>query len=150
MVAGDVANLAMGRPSALSGNIAEQEAQKDKSKPSAAVVPEPSQTKFPHNPSYSPEEYNISSSTVWIEHIPNNLSSINNMLLDFAKEVYNNVSGNEQVFLNTPAFQVVARNIAWYNHQAGPDSPMVFIPYEFKNKKDIVNLFIGYVAQKIV
>ena len=145
MVFGDIINKFLDRPSALSGNIKQQEEQ---TSPTPVSVPEPTQQKFKKNPSYTPENYNSSGYSVWIENIPNNHSSIENMLIDFSKDVYQDINGHEQIFKSAPAFQTVAENIEWYNHNAGPSSPMVFIPKMFTNKKMIVDLFIDQAAAK--
>jgi hypothetical protein len=71
------------------------------------------------------------------------------MLIEFAKDVYTKIDGHETDFLSTPAFQVISEEIEWYNHNAGPSSPMVFIPRMFTNKEEIVSMFINQVAAKV-
>jgi hypothetical protein len=134
MVAGDVANEAFGQPSALSGTY--QRGQEAPS-PAAPVGPKSTQTKFPSKgdgalPSSMP--------------IVNNAQNIENMLIQFTKDVYSGLDGKEGLIRNSPAFQAVKDNIAWYNiHNEG--SAITFLPGNFKSKKQLVDYFIDDVAK---
>jgi len=141
MVAGDAINALLGRPSAFTGTIqhgkpVEQQTQ---------TVPEhvSTQTKFKVNPSYQDSKMPNN----WAEQITNNSSSIADMLIKFAKEVYGGLNGLESTMVTTSGFQNVLETIVWYNHSSAGD-PIVFIPKNFTSKKQIVDNFIDDVAQK--
>lgn len=144
MVAGDVVNKFLGRPNAIDGTI-----QKGKPVEQAPAAPVniAKQTKFPIKPGYVAEKYNMGDSN-WTERISNDSSSIENMLIDFAKTVYDGLNGKEGLIRNSPAFQVVKDRIEFYNH-ASPGSPMIWLPKYFSSKKQIVDYFIDDVASKV-
>lgn len=135
MVAGDVANEVMGRPSALSGTY--QRGQEPSEAPAAPVTPRSTQTKFQLKgdgplPSSMP--------------IVNNPQNIENMLVQITKDVYGGLDGKDGIIRNSPAFQAVKENIVWYNtHNEG--SSITFIPGMFKSKKQLVDYFIDDVAK---
>jgi hypothetical protein len=143
LVAGDVVNKFLGRPNALDGTI-----QQGKPIETAPALPASTQTKFKVKPTYHAENYNAGE-TSWIEKVPNNLSSIENMLINFAKEVYDGLDGKDSIIRSTAGFQVIRDRIAWYNH-AGEGAPLVFLPRYFTSKKQIVDTFIDDVAQKAI
>jgi len=142
MIVGDAANALLGRPSAMTGT-------EKGGKPTNSVqsVPEPTskQKKFPINSSYSQEKKNTDEN--WIENVENNKSSIEQMLISFAKDVYSGLSGKEETILSSPAFETVVERIVWFNH-ASENAPMVFIPTYFHSKKQIVDFFIDDVAER--
>ena len=135
MVAGDVVNEMVGRPSALSGTY--QRGQESAEAPAVPVGPKSTQTKFPLKadgplPSSMP--------------IVNNPQNIENMIIQIAKDVYNGLDGKEGIIRSTPAFQAVKENIVWYNtHNEG--SAITFIPGLFTSKKQLVDYFIDDVAK---
>jgi hypothetical protein len=135
MVAGDVANTVMGNPSALSGTY--QEGQTPASgEPAVPAGPVSKQTKFPSKGD-SPIP------ATW--PIVNNETNIENMVVQFAKDVYSGLDGKEDLIRNTAGFKVVVREIAWYNVHS-PGTSVVMIPSGFVSKKRLVDYFIDDVA----
>lgn len=135
MVAGDVANEVMGRPSALSGTY--RRGQETSEAPAVPVGPKSTQTKFPLKgdgalPSSMP--------------IVNNAQNIENMLIQITKDVYGGLDGKDGIIRSSPAFQAVKDNIVWYNiHNEG--TAVTFIPGLFTSKKQLVDYFIDDVAK---
>lgn len=139
MVAGDAVNALLGRPSALTGTY---KAERDDVNPLGPSTPAPStprstQTKFPSKgdaplpPSWP---------------LVNTPTNIENMLVQFTKDVYSGLDGKESVIRNTPAFQAVKQNITWFNiHNEG--SSVIFLPKNFDTKKSVVDFFIDDVAK---
>jgi len=143
MVAGDVVNKILHRPSALDDTI-------QKGKPTDPEISAPpcasTQTKFKVNPSYHEENYNTKESD-WTERAPNTQSGIVNMLINFAKEVYQGLDTLDSQIKTSSTFQTLVNEIAWYNHASAGD-PIVFLPTNFKSKKMVVDCFIDEVAKK--
>lgn len=143
MVVGDAVNKLLGRPNAIDNTM-------QHGKPAEQTTPEyhstSTQTKFIVNQNYQPENYNFNDSP-WMERVSNTDSGIENMLIQFAKSVYNGLDGLEQNIKSTIGFQKVKDNIVWYNH-ATPGASIIFIPKYFKSKKQIVDLFIDDVASE--
>lgn len=144
VIAGDVVNKFLGRPNAFDNTIQKGKPVPDSPPPSTYIS---KQTKFPVKSNYIPEKYNIGES-VWMENILNNDSSIENMLINFTKNVYDGLDGKENIISSSPAFQVVKDRISWYN-RTSPNAPMIFIPKYFNSKKQIVDYFIDDIAEKI-
>ncbi len=142
LVAGDAANALIGRPSAFTGTL-----RPDANKPSGSVSTSPSGSVAPAsvpkgnlpnlkpNPSYSPETH----SSTWGEHYPVNQGSVENMLLDFADDVYDDLKPFESQIKNSRAFKAVTESILDYNNL---NDQVTFIPRGFKSKKQIVDLFL--------
>ncbi len=145
MVAGDVVNKFLGRANAFDGTI-----QNGKPIEQTQSVPIfiSKQTKFKVKPGYSDESKNGGDS-IWMERIPNNVTSISDMLVKFAKDVYQGLDGKEDEITNSSAFKIILDRISWYN-RTSPDSPMIFIPKYFTSKKQLVDYFIDDVANKVV
>lgn len=137
MVAGDVANEMLGRPSALSGTY--QRGQESSQQQSTAPAgPHTTQTKFP------PKGDGPMPATI---PIVNNAQNIENFLVQVTKDVYSGLDGKENDIRNSPAFQAVKDNIVWYNtHNEG--SSVTLIPGLFKTKKQLVDYYIDDVAKK--
>jgi hypothetical protein len=146
MVAGDVINKFLGRPNALDGSVQRGRPVGETSAPAAAtpVVSRSTQTRFKPNPSYRNTQYNTS--TTWIENMPNNDLSIETMLVNFAKEVYQGLDGLEATVRASPVFQVVKDRIVQYNRLSQGDN-WIMIPNYFTSKKQIVDFFIDDVAE---
>lgn len=142
MVAGDTMNHFLGRPNAIDNPI--RGGQPVENGPPTPAGPR--QTRFPLNPSYQDSVKN-SGGNNWIENVPNNTSSIEQMLLGFAKDVYSGLNGQESVIQSDPYFQNLVETISWYNHES-PGGPIVFIPRMFTSKKQLVDQFINDVAEK--
>jgi hypothetical protein len=144
MVAGDVVNSLLGRPSGLSGTY---QAGRDDTNPlgpgGSSSAPTPpsgptsTQTKFP-----SKGDGPLPAS--W--PLVNNPTNIENMIIQFAKDVYSGLDGKENLIRSTPAFQAIKENIVWFNiHNEG--SAQIFLPRNFTSKKNIVDYFIDDVAK---
>lgn len=142
MVAGDAVNKFLGRPNAFDGTIQQGKPVEQ----SATPVHVASQKKFPINRAYHAEVRNTGDDT-WIENIPNNISSISNMLVNFAKEVYDGLNGKESLITSSSGFNVVKDRIVWYNRTSA-GAPFIAIPKYFRSKKHIVDYFIDEVAEK--
>lgn len=135
MVAGDVANEALGRPSALSGTY--QRGQDTPAAPSAPQAPRSTQTKF---------KFKGDSGLPGSLPMVNNEQNIENFLVQITKDVYSDLDGKENLIRNSPAFQAVKDNIAWFNvHNKG--SAVTLLPGIFKSKKQLVDYYIDDVAK---
>lgn len=143
MVAGDIVNKLVGRPNALDNTL---QNGKPVAQPSAMSGPTSTQTKFKVNPSYRVENYNVGDSP-WVVQTSNNSQSIGDMIVGFAKDVYNGLDGKEDIIRQTTNFQEIQDKIAWYNHTA-EGGPIVYIPTMFNSKKQLVDYFIDEVAAK--
>lgn len=143
MVAGDIVNKFLGRPNVLDKTYQEGKPSPQVA-PSAPIVTS-TQTKFKTNPSYQNDQHNVSS--LWSIPISNDPSSIGQMIIDFAKDVYSGLDGKESDIQNTSGFNVAKNRIVWYNQSSQGDN-MVFIPKYFTTKKEIADLFIDELAKK--
>ena len=141
MVAGDMINKFLGRPNALDDTI-------QNGKPVGETAPAPahtsSQTKFKIQPTY--HEENRSGSN-WAENVSNDKNSIENMVINFAKQVYQGLDNLDSVIRSSSVFESLVDKIVFYNHTAAGD-PIVFIPKYFSSKKQLVDMFIDEVAEK--
>jgi hypothetical protein len=128
-------------------NVISHEIEKHKS-PGATSPSVPvhtsTQTKFPVQPSYHDEQKNINGP--WVENITNDEGSISQMLINFAKEVYQGLDGLDSVIESSPNFQAIKDRIVYFNKSSEGD-PIVYIP-KFNSKKHIVDYFIDDVAEK--
>ena len=137
MVAGDVANELMGRPSALSGTYqAGQGGSSSSSQPAAPTGPISKQTKFKL-------KADAPMPSSW--PLVNNESNIENMLVQFAKDTYSGLDGMESIIKASPAFQVVKEDIVFFNVH-NPNSSAIFLPKHYASKKGLVDYFIDDVA----
>ena len=130
MVAGGIIRHLMGGNESGSGDS------------STPATPTATQNKFPINPSYSDQKHD----GAWGVSVSNDPSSIHNMLISFAKEVYSGLDGKENLITSSPNFQKILSDIIWYNHASAGDK-IVIIPKEFGSKKRLVDYFIGEVAK---
>lgn len=148
MVAGDVVNKFLGRPNALDGTIQNGKpvAVTNKSAPTIPIHVA-TQTKFKLNPSYHIESNNSGASN-WVENVHNDPDSIESMLIAFTKQVYQGLNGLEALIKSSPSFQFMKNKIAFYNHSSEGD-PFVFIPKQFTSKKQVVDMFIDDVADRV-
>lgn len=145
MVASDVINKFLGRPNAIDGTIQKgKPVAFEKSPEPAAPVHTSTQTKFKLKSTYSPENYNQNDN--WIEKVNNSESSIGDLLISFAKDVYDGLNGKESLIKGTAGFNALVDRISWFNHNA-PNNSLLWIPKEFHSKKQIVDYFIDDVAQ---
>jgi hypothetical protein len=144
MLLGDVANKMLGRPNALSGNY--QAGSPQTASPAAVPVPVTTQTKFSI---INPSSQNTPAPQPWAENVTNDASSIENMLVNFTKDVYAGLDGKESAIQSSPTFQAVRDQIVWYNHAAAGE-PKVYLPSMYANKKAIVDHYIDEVAKASV
>lgn len=142
LVAGDIVNKFLGRPNSLDGTI-----QKGKSvdEPSTQPVSTSTQTIYKINPQYSDIKH--TSSDPWTINIPATESSIETMLINFAKDVYIGLDGKESIIQSTPGFQIVRDRIL-SNNRSNLGYNMVIMPNYLTSKKQIVDLFIDDVAKR--
>lgn len=141
MVAGDAVNKLVGRPNAFDDTIQKGKPVEETHIPACTST----QTKFKLNSSYH-EESNNSEGVNWIERVPNTTNGITNMITNFAKSVYDGLDGMDSKIQGLSSFQNLVNEIAWYNHAAAGD-PIVFIPHNFKSKKNIADCFIDELAK---
>lgn len=136
LVAGDAVSKLLGRPNAFDDTL----------KDGKPVIQTPTsishQTKFKINPNYHDEILN-SDSITWAVNITNTKENIEQLVLNFAKEVYPELTDTD--ILNSNKFKNIVDTIAWYNHTAF-GGPMVFIPRIFTSKKQLVDNFIDEIA----
>ena len=162
MVIGDVINAAIGRSSALTGTL-----QGGKPVPGSGKTDDPSrneqvpgtsrtpaskpsaskQSKFPIKSNYIEESLNTSKSASWKEYYTSNQYSIENMVLDFANDVYAGLEDKESIIRSSPGFKSVVERIVFHNRD-NIGHNIVFIPDIYHSKKEIVDTFIEDVARK--
>jgi len=116
------------------------------SSPPATQTYTSTQTRFKLNPAYKGTKYNVGETT-WAEGFVNNTGGISDMLVQFAKEVYDGLSGLENFIKSLPTFQALVNGIETFNSSAAGSS-VVFIPRGYTTKKQLVDLFIDDVAEK--
>lgn len=136
MVAGDIVNAVLGRPNGLTGGGQTEQESSSVPVPSG---PKSTQTKFPPK-----GDAQLPSS--W--PLVNNPSNIDNMLIQFTKDVYSGLDGKESLIQNTPGFQMIKDKIDWYNARH-PGSSAIFIPPNWETKKQLVDYFIDDVAKSV-
>lgn len=139
MVAGDLANKMLGQPNALDGTYQAGQEPTPEATPASNA---PTQTKFPLNTSF----HNTPAPKPWVENISNDPESIQDMLINFTKQVYSGLDGHENWIISSPTFQAVKNHIVWHNHTASGE-PMVYIPANYASKKSLVDKYIGEVAE---
>lgn len=136
MIAGDVVNKFLGRPNSLDKTY---QAGKEKTEENTLVsvpVSTITQSKFPLK-SDSPLP-----SMIPLANTPENISLL---IVQWAKDVYSGLDGQEQNIKNSPGFKAVKDRISWYNVREGDQG--IFIPKNFSTKKALVDLFINDVAE---
>lgn len=138
MVAGDIAHEVLGGPSALSGTYQAGETPKEQPGPALPTGPKSTQTKFPLKGDSSLPE-------AWPQ--VNTPANIENMIIEFAKDTYSGLDGKEDLIRNSPAFQAVNDDIAWFNIH-NPGSALIFLPKHYPSKKALVDYFIDDVAKR--
>jgi hypothetical protein len=80
--------------------------------------------------------------------ITNTPDSIENQIIQWAKETYDGLDGQEENMKRTPAFQTVKEDIVWHNSRS-PGNQVVFLPTNFTSKKKLVDFFIDDVAKNV-
>ncbi len=136
MVAGDLINKIFGRPNSLDGTY-----QAGKEVPS-------SQSTAPSSTRSTQTKYQSSSDAPLPQSLSmvNNPTNIDNMIIQFAKDVYPGLSGKENLIRSSAGFQAVKEQIVYYNEDH-LGSSVTFIPPLFSSKKKMVDYFIDDVAQ---
>lgn len=132
MVAGDVINKVTGRGNAIDHTLP-QSGSETTSTPITTK-----QTKFTVK-NDEPLPSSLSAS--------NNQASIQNVLINFAKETYNGLDDKDSIIASSPAFKNVLRDIVWYN-SSFQGSPTIYFPSNYTSKKKLVDFFIDDVANK--
>lgn len=79
--------------------------------------------------------------------IANNRSNIENMVVQFAKDVYPDLSSKEDIIRSSPYFKAVVDQIA-HTNLYNPGSAETLIPSIFHSKKQVVDYFIDDVAKR--
>lgn len=155
LVAGDAVNKMIGRTTTpatpATPATPTDKSKKPAAKPAAKPAPEPetslpasTQKKFKVKASYKKENRN-QGNDVWQESYTADLPSIKQMVLDFAKDVYDGLNNLDNVITNTSGFNTVVRNI-YHANRDNLLSPITILPVIFHSKKDIVDSFIDEVA----
>lgn len=135
MVAADVANKVLDRPSGLTpGSLQKSREERDNATSMST------QTKFKKNLSYSDNQLNS-------VHITNNKENIEQIVIDAANEVYQGLEDQDSNIKSCNNFNILVENIVWYNRKSVGD-PVVFIPPEFNSKKKMADTFMDQLSQK--
>jgi hypothetical protein len=140
LVAGDVINKLLGRDNSLDGTIHD-----GKPTGGTAATQQLPVSGRPTKPSYTDTPMNGSGN--WIEDVPNNEASIQQMVLNFAKEVYP-LEGQESTIEANPMFNRLVNMIVWYNSESA-GGPIVYIPKMFTTKKQMVDSFVDTLPANI-
>lgn len=150
IVAGDLINAVLGRASPFTGTM-----EKGKPIPGsgtadaprlAPVIPKSTQTKFKLNPAYSEE--NFSERDRWRESYTSNRHGIEDMVIDFANDVYLGLEGKDDIIASCQGFNA-AVDIILYNNKDHIGHGIVLVPtYAYHSKKQIVDSFIDEVAKR--
>jgi hypothetical protein len=140
MVAGDIANKLVNRPNAIDGNLKGNENNSFAPVQEVKPVFTPKQTKFK---AISGQDSKISN---WSVSIPNNPDSIQNFLIQTARQSYDLSSISDSKIISSPNFQLIKSRITAYNRSSQGDS-LVEIPPYFTSKKQLTDLFIDDLAQ---
>lgn len=145
-VAGNLVKKVFDKPNAFDQNITPTNITDQKPKHDITTI-QSKQNTFPKNPNYSEAKFN-GSGTNWIENYPNTTQGITNLLIDFAKEVYEGLDNLDSQIKNNPSFNLILNYFEDYNIDSVGDNS-VFIPKKYKSKKEIVDQFIDDVAHTI-
>lgn len=144
ILAGDVINKAVGRPNAIDKSL-------DRGTPTETSISTPvvtsKQSVFKLNPTYSNTIKNTSSHA-WSERCLNEYNAISNLIIDFAKDVYDDLDDKDNLIKSLHSFKAVVSQIELYNESAA-GAPIVFIPKMYKTEKDVVDTFIDQLADKV-
>lgn len=143
----NVAKKVFNKPNAFDGPIHTNNKEQIPSEQTEQIVNKSNQTTFQLDSGYQNKQYNGVNSS-WIEKYPNTTSGITKMLLDFAKDVYNGLDGLDSRISNVGDFVNTLNKIEQYNVLSAGDN-VVFLPKQFKTKKQIVDTFIDDVANNL-
>ena len=143
MVAGDAVNKMLGRGNAFDGSMKDGvRAPRSADQEPTTQLKSSKQKVFPANPSYS----DVKERAGWSLSVRVNRETINRVLINFAKQVYQGLDDKESLILSSPSFKAVVDLISYYNRD-NVDTNLLFIPTLFTSKKQIVDQFIDDVAE---
>lgn len=133
MVAGDIANKFLNRPNSFD-------------KPSHPTAPE--STSAPGVPMATQTKYKLKGDSFIPSSLPivNNPSNIDNILIQFANDVYSGLDGKENLIRNTVGFQVLKEKLSYINTYNPGSATTMMIP-GLTSKKQLVDYFIDDVAK---
>lgn len=126
--AGDVANKVLGKPNSIDGNY------QTKINPTETV---PTQTK------YKSKGTQPLPSSVNESNTPNN---IENMLVQFTKDVYSGLDNKDDLIKSSQKFQGIKNQIVWYNH-GNIGYSIIELPTYWQTKNQLVDNYIDEVAK---
>ncbi len=152
LVAGDVVNSVIGRPSALTGTLKAPMSQPTASQAVAAVSAGP---KPPIKSNYVSGRYNELDS-LWEIRLPATQQNMQDTIVDFLREVYSGLDdkpgSNEKynVIVNTSSFGIVLQKFMQENRSLmRANTTMFFVPFMFKNKKNVADMIIVEAAKDL-
>ena len=147
LVLADVAKKYMGKPNALDGTQQKGKPVSTRSRDEGAnrnpiIIPQ--QTKFKLNPNYNNKYYDVN----WkFEGLQASRPVIEELLVNFAKEVYLGLDGLENIIRSTGGFRRAVDNIEKANEN-NMGYNLIIMPTDiYSNKKQIVDTFIDDVAK---
>lgn len=103
-----------------------------------------SQKHFPINPNYVEEQKNTKK-TYWAFEISPSKSEIENLLIEFANDVYLGLENKNNLIKSTQTFQNLVNEIRSYNI-TNVSGGITFIPKSFHSKRELVDIFIDQVV----
>jgi hypothetical protein len=103
---------------------------------SASTTPLSTQTKF------TSKGDSALPSAIQMINTPENIEQ---MLIQFAKDTYNDLDGKESSITNSSNFQTIKDQIVWFNSHH-PNSSIISLPSQYSSKKQLVEHFIDQVA----
>lgn len=151
LVVGDIINSMLGRASGLTGTLEKGKpvpgsGVSDAPRMSAPPIPKSTQTKFPLNSSYVEENY--PDNVRWTERYTSTRHGIEDMVLDFAEDVYSGLKDKDNLITSSPQFSKTI-DILLFHNQSHIGHNIVFIPTNiYHSKKEIVDTFIDDVAKR--
>jgi len=156
MIAGDAINKMLGRPNAFDGTLkgskksdstsGSKDPKKEDRVPSSSLPPT-NQNTFKLKSSYSKENFNTSGNR-WLVKTDVTPSNIENLLIKYAKDVYEGLDGLEDIIRNAATFKVILNTLVFEN-RSNMNTKLLVIPSIFKSKKDLADSFIDEVASKV-
>jgi len=130
---GDAVNVPLHRPSTFN------EGKVDGQPAGEFAQPAVKQTK------YKLKKFVENHSTPWSISIPNNLSSIQDLLVNIVQEVYDGLDSKDSLIKATPSLNVLAKEIAKYN-ELSKGMNLIVMPKALNSKKAIADMIIDDVA----
>jgi hypothetical protein len=109
----------------------------------APAAPSTVQQIFKTNPGYNDETLNVSSG--WIENTPP--AQIGEQIVLWAQDIYPDLQGKNSFIESSPLFQQVVHYIQQYN--SNNTTSVSFMPKKLTSRKQVVDLFIDDLANKV-